>query len=80
VTDAEEAFERAKRAWDEFKEVAERGALSTAEGRRTLHGLKEALEFLTDFTQQAREEPPPSKLPSRRLKGGRSWDGLCSRV
>jgi len=60
VTDAEEAFERAKRAWVELNEVAERGALSTAEGRRALHGLKEALEALTDFTQQAREEPSPS--------------------
>jgi hypothetical protein len=60
VTDLQDAFERAKRAWEELGEVAERGALPTEDGRRALHGLKEALEALTDFTQQAREEPPPS--------------------
>jgi hypothetical protein len=58
VSDDQEAFERAKRAREELNEVWQRGAQQSAEGRRALHGLKEALEALTDSTQR-----PKAKLP-----------------
>jgi hypothetical protein len=61
VTDAHEAFDRAKRAWHELNEVWERGALQTEEARRALHGLREALEGLIDFTQQARDKASRSE-------------------
>jgi hypothetical protein len=61
VNDAQEAFERAKRAWEELNEVGERGELQSEEARRALHGLRAALDGLIDFTQQARDEAPRSE-------------------
>jgi hypothetical protein len=58
MSEDQEAFERAKRAWEELNEVWERGALQSEEARRALHGLREALDGLIDFTQKARDEAP----------------------
>jgi hypothetical protein len=61
MSEDQEAFERAKRAWEELNEVWERGALQSEEARRALHGLREALDGLIDFTQKARDEAPRSE-------------------
>lgn len=61
MSDPQDAFERAKRAWEELNAVWERGALQSEEARRALHGLRAALDGLIDFTQKARDEAPRSE-------------------
>jgi hypothetical protein len=52
VSTDQEAFTRAKGAWEQLDEVWERGDQHTPEGRRALQGLKEALDHLADLMRE----------------------------
>ena len=53
MSEDQETFAQAKLAWEELADVWDRGDQRTPEGRRALQGLKDALEALHDFMDEA---------------------------
>ena len=53
MSDDQEAFVEATRAWEELAKLWRLGDQRTPEGRRALQGLKDALDALHDFMNEA---------------------------